>query len=114
MTDQRPDRFLRMRLLVPAVAACAILGAANVGAAPLPAADDADGRTDTAIDTVETAEERHRKSDFGCVRETGSRLRHKPCRAGRVFDAEDIRATGAHDIAEALRLLDPSIRIHGR
>lgn len=56
-----------------------------------------------------------------CLRETGSRIvamqnakrdpAGKRCvnAPGRVYTSDDIRRTGAIDLAEALRMLDPSI-----
>jgi len=55
-------------------------------------------------------------NDRHCMRETGSHIvgRHrKACLAadGRAYTREDIDVTGAVDLADALRRLDPSVRI---
>lgn len=56
--------------------------------------------------------------DRNCLRYTGSRIsvrtldrKNKDCvlANGRVYSREDINRTGQTDIAEALRMLDPSI-----
>lgn len=57
--------------------------------------------------------------DRNCLRHTGSLLLHsrraraaKPCAPafGRVYTRDDLRMTGAVDLADALRRLDPAIR----
>lgn len=52
-----------------------------------------------------------------CIKETGSRIVHKnktAClnEAGRSYDQDDLRRTGANTVGDALRLLDPAISIH--
>lgn len=48
----------------------------------------------------------------GCVRKTGTRLpRQDTCLPGRAYDQDDIRRTGATNVAEALQMLDPSISV---
>lgn len=56
-------------------------------------------------------------SDRNCLRETGSRViradsKGRKCvnAPGRSYTREDINSTGAVDLADALRRLDPSIR----
>ncbi|MGH8050896.1 MAG: hypothetical protein ACRERV_10075 [Methylococcales bacterium] len=49
-----------------------------------------------------------------CITETGSRIKRKDKKgcnglAGRSYDSDDISRTGATDIGDALRMLDPSI-----
>jgi hypothetical protein len=54
--------------------------------------------------------------DRGCLTATATRLPLKPddCAAlGQTYTQEDILRTGAHDTAEALRLLDPALRVYG-
>lgn len=47
-----------------------------------------------------------------CVRETGTRLpRQHTCLPGRSYDREDLLRTGATDIGDALRRLDPAISV---
>lgn len=58
--------------------------------------------------------------DRTCLRSTGTRIRPRAtgtsrgrCSSffsGRVYSQEDLRSTGEVDIAQALRMLDPSIR----
>jgi Ni/Co efflux regulator RcnB len=53
--------------------------------------------------------------DRKCMRETGSHIVRKDKRAcvnapGDSYSREDIDRTGARDVADALRLLDPSVR----
>jgi hypothetical protein len=51
------------------------------------------------------------RSDRACV--TGTRIStSEPCASsGRVYTDKDIQSTGATTVAEALRLLDPSITV---
>lgn len=52
------------------------------------------------------------RNDPVCV--TATRISSSPpCGApGRVYSGQDIQNTGATTVAEALRLLDPSITVH--
>lgn len=68
---------------------------------------------------AERAVEQDRDVDRNCLRHTGSLLLHsrraraeKRCAPafGRVYTQDDLRMTGAVDIADALRRLDPAIR----
>lgn len=56
-------------------------------------------------------------ADRHCLRSTGSLIPAKSGEclpvAGRSYDREDIRRTGATDTAEALRRLDPSVTVRG-
>jgi hypothetical protein len=58
-----------------------------------------------------------RPGDHNCLRSTGSLIPPKPGEclpvAGRSYDREDIRRTGARTTAEALQLLDPSVTVRG-
>lgn len=70
-----------------------------------PAAETAAAETSKAV----------KPNDRYCLRQTGSRIPRKDkdgCLpvAGRSYDAEDLRSTGATTVAEALERLDPSIR----
>jgi hypothetical protein len=51
------------------------------------------------------------RNDRGCV--TGTRIpSSEPCESfGRAYTDKDIQNTGATTVAEALRLLDPSITV---
>jgi hypothetical protein len=53
----------------------------------------------------------------GCVPDTATRLpvRAQECGAfGQSYTGEQLRSTGAQDVSEALRLLDPELRVRGR
>jgi hypothetical protein len=53
----------------------------------------------------------------GCVSGTTTRIPLSPreCAAfGHVWTEEDIQKTGATDTAQALRLLDPTLTVHGQ
>lgn len=53
----------------------------------------------------------------GCVPDTATRLpvRAQECGAfGQSYTGEQLRGTGAQDVSEALRLLDPELRVRGR
>jgi hypothetical protein len=53
----------------------------------------------------------------GCVPHTATRIppSARECGAfGRVWNEDDIKNTGATDVAHALRLLDPSVTVTGR
>jgi hypothetical protein len=53
----------------------------------------------------------------GCVSDTATRLPARPgeCTGfGQTYSREDIERTGARDTAEALLLLDPTLRVYGR
>lgn len=78
-----------------------------------------------AMDTDTTGMAEGRDGEFAdrlCLRQTGSRIvearnlrtrnGNKECvsRNGRVYTRADINQTGAVDLADALRRLDPSIR----
>jgi hypothetical protein len=58
-----------------------------------------------------------RPDDRNCLRSTGSLIPPKPGEclpvAGRSYDREDIRRTGARTTAEALQMLDPSLTVRG-
>jgi hypothetical protein len=52
----------------------------------------------------------------GCVADTASRIPVKEgdCAGfGRTYTQQDIQRTGQPDTAQALRLLDPSLTVHG-
>ena len=79
---------------------------------------DEKGEVQAVTPAQATAE---KSADAFCLRETGSHLRtirndqHAvECVAapGRAYTREDIERTGAFTTAEALRRLDPAIRVH--
>ena len=52
----------------------------------------------------------------GCVPDTATRIpvnEHGCAGFGRTYTREDIERTGATDAAQALRLLDPALQVHG-
>jgi hypothetical protein len=52
----------------------------------------------------------------GCVPDTATRLpvRAQECGAfGQSYTGEQLLRTGAQDVTESLRLLDPALRVHG-
>lgn len=55
--------------------------------------------------------------DRMCVRDTGSHIPPKQGQclpvAGRSYDQQDLQRTGALDVGQALRMLDPSLTVRG-
>jgi len=52
----------------------------------------------------------------GCVPDTATRIpvkEHDCAGFGRTYTQEDIQRTGQPDTAQALRMLDPSLTVHG-
>jgi hypothetical protein len=52
----------------------------------------------------------------GCVADTATRIpvKERDCAGfGRTYTQQDIQRTGQTDTAQALRLLDPSLTVHG-
>lgn len=100
---------MRRLLLAIALTAASGLAAFAASAQSAPAADpqakpaeaSADGQTPRPI------------SDRHCLRHTGSLIRagKRGCNpvAGRAYDRDDIDRTGAIDLADALRRLDPAV-----
>jgi len=76
--------------------------------------------TEVAVDarTAEIADgDKAQAEDRLCPRDTGSRIAtrakedRKRCNTfGRVYTSEDLQRTGASNVGDALRTLDPSIR----
>ncbi|NDK39324.1 hypothetical protein DT603_10770 [Pseudoxanthomonas gei] len=68
-------------------------------------------------DAVEAPAGEDAASDRGCLKETGSRIAPTPDRkgrkcinaSGRAYDRKDIDRTGAIDLKDALRRLDPAV-----
>jgi hypothetical protein len=90
-----------------------------LGLAAASAAVAAEPPEPAAAPGTERAVEQDHEVDRNCLRHTGSRLLHsrraraeKRCAPafGRVYTQDDLRMTGAVDIADALRRLDPAIR----
>jgi hypothetical protein len=54
--------------------------------------------------------------DRTCIRDTATRIPLRPSECaglGRTYSGEDIQHTGATDVGQALRLLDPSVTVNG-
>jgi hypothetical protein len=51
-----------------------------------------------------------------CSLETGSRIPPRPdesaASAGRCYSEDEVRGTGQTNVADALRILDPSVTVH--
>lgn len=67
--------------------------------------------------TSEAAKLDEQRNDRNCLQHTGSRLirtdrKGRKCApvAGRAYNQDDIRRTGATDVGDALRRLDPAVR----
>lgn len=97
--------------------ACTLALFAGAALASPPVEEATAAKADTAAadadDAVKVA-----KDDRNCIRHTGSRIKTKDkdrCLpvAGRSYSREDIDATGATDVADALSRLDPAIRRGG-
>ena len=104
------------KILIAALLAMGV-SSAVVQSATASAADDK-ARVDATAAEQSAAE---KSADSFCLRQTGSHLRaitksrgeHAVSCAsapGRVYTREDLERTGASTTAEALRLVDPSIR----
>jgi len=105
----------------------ALLGLAFAAAAQTAAPAPAEPAAEPAVvtpaasaeqaDALENVATRNLAEDRNCLRETGSRViradsKGRKCvnAPGRSYTREDINSTGAVDLADALRRLDPSIR----
>lgn len=98
-----------------------ILGAAIFGFSLLANAQSASVSVSTGKAEAAATEEVNITADkpatvvkTDCVSETGTRIKRKDKKgcnglAGRSYDNDDISRTGASDVGEALRMLDPSI-----
>ncbi len=71
-----------------------------------------------AADADKLIEAKKEIADGNCLRQTGSRITPRPDKQGRKcvnapgrsYSKDDLDRTGATDVAEALRRLDPSVR----
>ena len=113
----------------PAIAALAVvLGMCAFGATAQTAVD-AQAQTQAApaqVDAAVSADAqaasdpatKERKSNVGCVKNTGTNIRPRDPKTGkalcigpgRSYSREQIDRTGQTDLADALRRLDPSVR----
>lgn len=68
------------------------------------------------VNNMESEKKMHAGKERLCPRDTGTRIvanadKAKRCSTfGRVYTSDDLQRTGAADIGDALRKLDPSIR----
>ncbi len=81
-------------------------------AAPAPAAAD----PAKATEVTEISGDQGQLDTPDCLHQTGTRIVQKDKHAcvnapGRSYSHKDIRRTGATDVGDALRLMDPSIQI---
>ncbi|MBA2077784.1 hypothetical protein PCA_04555 [Rhodanobacter sp. PCA2] len=93
-------------------AACGLGIGTLASAQTAQAASQADASASTQPDTRQ--HQVIKPGDRNCIRETGSLIRAKKGQClqgavGRSYDAQDIRNTGQQNVADALRMLDPSV-----
>ena len=95
--------------------------AASAQTATPPATQDevsASGAAPAAADTDKLIEAKKEIADSNCLEQTGSRISPRADKGGRKcvnapgrsYSKEDLDRTGATDLADALRRLDPSVR----
>jgi hypothetical protein len=107
------ETLMKRIALIPAAAVSLLLLAAQASAAdpaqarpqPVTAAPQPGAVELVALDTAAA-------EPVGCVRQTGTRIHRRSCLPGRSYDRQDIDRSGANTVADALRRLDPSVRIH--
>ncbi len=116
------DRSTRLTLIATCLAGG--FGLATFAATAQQAvAADAQVRTDAAqadaaLATQDPTAAQSAQKNAGCLKETGSRIRARDPRTGklvcqgqgRAYSRDDINRTGQTDLADALRRLDPSVR----
>jgi hypothetical protein len=100
---------MKLRMLVPAISLSLLLAATAASANDNPRQTDTRALVDaqTPLTQVDTAIAEPRP----CVRQTGTRIARQHCQPGRAYTREDIDRTGATNMADALRMLDPAITI---
>ena len=106
-------------LALAAIALCGFSAGAvaQTAAAPPPADPAPVEATAGENPAIEKPAPQDAAADRGCLKETGSRIAPKPDRkgrkclnaAGRAYDRKDIDRTGAIDLKDALRRLDPAV-----
>ncbi|WP_133499849.1 hypothetical protein [Cognatilysobacter terrigena] len=107
-------------LVLAALPAFAEQATPEPAAAPAPTADAQPAPAPATVATAspKTVAARDDLADRTCLRETGTLIRARSSRdakgctglPGRAYTQDDLRRTGQTDIADALRMLDPSIR----
>ena len=119
-----------MTRYLPAFLLCGLAFAAgaqnvNQGSAPAPAAAAEQAAGATFDEADQRAEDRQLLSDRNCLRQTGSRIVARANRqadelkdptrrrcapvSGRSYDRDDLDRTGQTNVADALRMFDPSV-----
>ena len=110
------------RLLLFAVLSCLALVANAQGQvdAPVPPVEQQAVVTDAEAVAPEATEQAAARelNDRHCLKHTGTRISPRADRngrkcanaVGRAYNRDDLDRTGAVDLAEALRLLDPAVR----
>ncbi len=111
---------MNKRILVTALAT--VLGAcATPATAFAQQATDSQAATVAAQPVTQAKTQKQRAvpplDSRNCIRDTGSHIppRKGQCLpvAGRSYSQQDIQRTGAFDLGQALRMLDPSVTING-
>lgn len=100
------------KLVLSIVLSTFALAAQAQSPTPAPAAEQTTG---DAADATEISGAQAGQDN--CLQQTGTRIVSKDKNAcinaaGKSYSQKDIRRTGATDVGDALRLMDPSIQIH--
>ena len=113
---------ITLRVILPALLACACAFGASAQDATVAAEVDAEAK---ATQSTEDTANKDRIAERHCLRATGSRVltmqnakagkadkadKHCAIGPGRVHTSEDIQHTGTTSLGEALRRLEPSSR----
>jgi len=111
-----------MNRLLTAFSAAVVIAVAGAGSGAMAQETGPEPEEQAREDAREARNDRDRAADRFCIQETGSRVvasrnaRSKSERTecvaagGRVYTREEIERTGATDLRDALRRLDPSLR----
>ena len=97
--------------IVASLVSCLLLCGSALAVTPvaMQTSVDIEAKSKTAVDAVAVEQSEH-----ACLRQTGSRIHHRAgtCAFGRSYSGDDLRRTGANDVAHGLQLLDPAISAH--
>ena len=108
-----------LQSILPALLVCGFAFAASAQDVTLPVAVEAEAESNPAQPTEDIGNKDH-LADRHCVRATGSRIltmqntradkgsKHCAIGPGRVHTSEDLERTGASNLGDALRRLEPS------
>lgn len=110
-------RFFSCALIAGALATATFAASAQSGVTPALTDAEASAQVATAED-VDAGDDANTRPEIDrlCLKHTGSRIaaRDSPgrrCSAfGRVYTQDDLQRTGAINLTDALRMLDPAIR----